>query len=258
MNERTNINKNWIRIRLTLTSQQVEWSRNARILWQRRRRLLFAGYERSSTRIGSGSGWHRGRNKSSGAGTPGCVDRGGEDCCSPATSDRQQELDQDQADTDVTTSLVEQERQDMSAEEEKTAVRGTGAHRTRPLTFEGKRFLDALTPFDTSSTSAALVMPSFNLGAKEGEKGRRCRFSHNQRTDLVLFQGKEVCVCLVPQQAMLLSSDEAPTIRISLVTGSAGFVRRARDRCDGRWTIPVIASISRPPSQADLTPRLQL
>jgi hypothetical protein len=42
-------------------------------------------------------------------------------------------------------------------------------------------------------------MTGFDLRAQEGEKGRRCRFAHNQTTDLVLFQGKEVYVCLVPE-----------------------------------------------------------
>jgi hypothetical protein len=127
-----------------------------------------------------------------------------------------------QAETEIATSRMEQERKDASAKEEKAAVRELGAHTTRPFTFEGKRFLDAFvapTPFSTSSTSAALVMPSFNLRAQEGEKGRRCRFANNQTTDLVLFRGAEVYVCLVPEQALLLSSDEAHTIRVSLESG---------------------------------------
>jgi hypothetical protein len=62
-------------------------------------------------------------------------------------------------------------------------------------------------------------MPSFNHHAQKGETGRHCRFAHNQTTDLVLFQGQEVYMCLVPKQALLLSSDEAPTIRVSLESG---------------------------------------
>jgi hypothetical protein len=92
-------------------------------------------------------------------------------------------------------------------------------HTTRSFMFEGKRFLDAFvapTPFNTSSTSAALVMPSFNLRALDGMVSRRCRFAHsNQTTNLVLYGGREVYVCAVPPEA-LLSSDETPTIRVSL------------------------------------------
>jgi hypothetical protein len=131
----------------------------------------------------------------------------------------------DQAEMEVATIRVEQDRQDAPAEEEKAAVREWGAHTTRSFEFDGKRFLDAFvapTPFNTSSTSAALVMPSFNLRAQKGEKKRRCRFAHNQTTDLVLFQGQEVYVCLVPEQALLLISDETPTIRVLPSTQHCG------------------------------------
>jgi hypothetical protein len=66
----------------------------------------------------------------------------------------------------------------------------------------------APTPINTS-------VPSFNLRAQKGKKPR-CRSAHNQTTDLVLFQGQEVYVCLVQEQALLLISDKTPTVRVSL------------------------------------------